>query len=295
MRSPRSRRCSKRVARCREGAGNPDARYYERLRALEAGGWWNAAMRDILESVTDAAGLPDTGMLVDIGCGSGGTLDWFARRHPRWHCAGIDIAMDGLRAVPALPKGGAIQASALDVPVATASADFVIALDVLQHLPLDGGDIRALGEMRRHSEAWRSSVRAHQRAGVPRTADDGGFQFHRYETAELRGKLAAAGFVVHRLSRVNAVLGLAEIPREWRALRATGRAYHGVLLAAAPIRTSLADRWKRRWLRAEGRLALRGWPLPFGRTHLAICRADAGRVTSASSEPARPGQGARPS
>ena len=268
--------------------------YDERLRALEAGGWWNAALRDILESVTDAAGLPDTGSFVDIGCGSGGTLDWFARRHPRWHCAGLDIAMDGLRAVPALPKGGAIQASALDVPVATASADFVIALDVLQHLPLDGGDIRALGEMRRILKpGGLLFVRTNAQA-VPRTADDDGFQFHRYETAELRGKLAAAGFVVHRLSRVNAVLGLAEIPREWRALRATGRAYHGVL-AAAPIRTTLADRWKRRWLRAEGRLALRGWPLPFGRTHLAVCRADAGRVTSASSEPARPGQGARPS
>ena len=129
---------------------------------------------------------------------------------------------------------------------------------------------------------------------VPRTRMTTSFSFTATKPPSCAANSTAAGFVSNGMSRVNAVLGLAEIPREWRALRATGRAYHGVL-ADAPIRTTLADRWKRWWLRAEGRLALRGWPLPFGRTHLAVCRADAGRVTSASSEPARPDQGARPS
>lgn len=254
--------------------------YYARLRELEAGGWWNAAMRDILALALDGARLPEVGSIVDVGCGSGGTLAWFAARHPRWRLAGLDLASDGLRAAPRWTQGGVMRASALAVPVASATADVVISLDVLQHLPLDGGDATALGEMRRVLKPGGLLVLRTNAQSLPRTADDEEHLFHRYETDELAGKVAAAGFRVERLGRVNALLGLAEIPREWRALRRTGRGYHGVL-ASAPSRAGRFDHWKRRWLVAEGRRLLAGSPLPFGRTHVAVCRAIEGATTPA--------------
>ncbi len=246
--------------------------YYERLRGLEETGWWNAAMRETLAAAIDLAGLPASGVVLDVGCGSGETLAWFAARHPGWRCLGVDLAWEGLRAVPRLPAGGAARSTALALPVRSGSVHLVISQDVLQHLPLGGGDARALAEMRRVLVSGGALILRTNAQSLPRTADDEAFQFHKYETAELRDKLRAAGFGIERLGRLNALLGLAEIPRELRAQRASGRAYHGVL-ASVRQRPGRLDRLKRRWLRAEGGLVLAGWSLPLGRTHIALCRA----------------------
>lgn len=257
--------------------------YYERIRALEAGGWWNAAMRDILERAIADAHIPPVGVLLDVGCGSGATLEWFSSRHPDWRCLGVDVAWEGLRAVPPLRSGGAVRASALALPVQSGSVDLIVSQDVLQHLPLNGGDLTALAEMRRVLKPGGALLLRTNAQPVPRTADDPDFQFHRYDTGELRRKLISAGFGVERLGRVNAVLGLAEIPRERKAFRETGRAYHGILAVPSSGRPRL-DAVKRWWLSMEGRMVLRGWSLPLGRTHVARCLATrlAGRQASAS-------------
>jgi hypothetical protein len=103
----------------------------------------------------------------------------------------------------------------------------------------------------------------------PMTRDDAGYNFHKYRPEELSAKLDAAGFGVVRLSRVNALLGLAEIPRELGARRREGAGYHGIL--SAPIAgNSWPGRLKRRWLRFEGGLVAAGWRLPLGRTLLGL-------------------------
>jgi ubiquinone/menaquinone biosynthesis C-methylase UbiE len=245
--------------------------YYERMRALGRTGWWHHAMRDILARIVSQIALPSQGVLLDVGCGSGETLAWFASGRHEWRCIGIDLAWDGLRAVPPLPHGGAVRASALSLPLRSASVDLIVSQDVLQHLPLAGGDSQALIEMRRVLKPGGTLVLRTNAQTIPPTPDDHAFQFHRYATGELRRKLEAAGFTVDIAGRVNALLGLAEIPRERRAARATGRSYHGIL-ARPPEQPSTVDALKRRWLLIEGRLVARGWSLPFGRTHLAVCR-----------------------
>lgn len=227
-------------------------------------------MRDILGRAIASARLPAEGVFLDVGCGSGETLDWFSRRHPRWRSAGVDVAFEALRAVPPLRSGGVARATALHLPVQSGTIDLIVCQDVLQHLPLDGGDLAALAEMRRVLKPGGTLVLRTNAQSLPRTSDDAEYQFRRYDTSDLRRKLVSSGFTIDRLGRVNALLGLMEIPRERTELRRTGRAYHGIL--AVP-RVSRLDPLKRWWLATEGRIALSGGSLPLGRTHVARCRA----------------------
>lgn len=243
--------------------------YYARLRDLERVSWWNAGMRDVAALVMKTVKLPVAGRLLDVGCGSGQTLTWFAKLYPEWTTVGFDIARDGLASARASGFPAVLRASALAMPVRSASIDLVVTLDVLQHLPLEGGDRAALGEMARVLKPGGHLLLRTNAQAFPATADDERFQFHKYRPAELRQKLTEAGFRVLRLSRVNALLGLAELPRELR-MRSCPDTYHGLVSRPrAEPRTVAA--LKRGWLRLEGRAVRAGVRLPFGRTLIALC------------------------
>ena len=240
------------------------------MRDLEEGFWWNAGMRDVATLLLETADLPPAGLLLDIGCGSGQTMEWFGRTHPGWRAVGIDVAAEGLAAARSRGLESVAKASALELPFESASVDLVITLDVLQHLPLGGGDARALAEIVRVLKPDGYLFARTNAQAFPFTADDPTFHFHKYEPRELAGKLVHAGLRVIRLSRVNALLGLAEIPRELRA-RKQEHSYHGIL-AQPRIDIGLGARVKRGWLRFEGRAVRHGITWPLGRTIVALCR-----------------------
>lgn len=248
--------------------------YYGRMRALENASWWNAGMRDLAERMLRGVGLPSHGLLLDVGCGSGQTMSWFRSRWPGWETFGLDVAREGLLAARVGAQERVLAGSALALPLPDACVDAAITLDVLQHLPLGGGDVQALTEMRRVLRPGGVLFVRTNAQALPRTPDDAGFNFHKYTTPELRQKLEATGFRVRRIGRVNALLGLAEIPRELRARRRSDGAYVG-LLAEVPVRGP-AWRAKQAWLRAESALVAAGLSLPLGRTLVALAQVRAG-------------------
>jgi len=248
--------------------------YYERMRVLEEGSWWNAALRDVAGRLLASARLPQRGLLLDVGCGSGQTMAWFRSRWPGWATVGLDVARDGLRAARANGQELVLAGSALEIPLPNSSVDAVVTLDVLQHLPLEGGDERALSEMHRVLRPGGVLFVRTNAQAIPRTPDDPAYSFHKYTAAELRYRLEGAQFTVHRLGRLNALLGLAEIPRELRARRPKAGSYTG-LLSEVP-RRGLAWRAKRAWLGAEGAVVAAGFSLPLGRTLLAVAYAREG-------------------
>lgn len=281
-----------------ESSGGPPRiftpEYYRRMDALEAHGWWNDGMRDVAGLLLDRVDLPRRGTLLDVGCGTGRTLAWFRARRPRWRAVGVDVAREGLAlarrregagdARPELeedPAGGLACADALELPLPDGLADLAISLDVLQHLPLGGGDARALGEMRRVLKPGGHLLVRTNAQAFPRREDDPEHDFHRYEPGGLRRRMEAAGFEVIRLSRINALLGLAEIPRELESVwREEETGYQGIL-AEADGAPSPLDGLKRAWLRLEGRMVASGARLPAGRSIVALARrrddAQAGR------------------
>ena len=74
------------------------------------------------------------------------------------------------------------------------------------------------------------------------------------------------------MSRVNALLGLAEIPRELRARRTDHSAEYRGILAEARAEPPFIRALKRGWLKFEGRAVRYGVELPAGRTIVALCR-----------------------
>ena len=243
------------------------------MRGLEQGGWWNAGMRDVAARFLERARLPARGLLLDVGCGSGQTMRWLLNVLPGWRAVGIDVALDGLRAGPAQGVTALAAASALDIPLPAGRVDLIVTLDVLQHLPLNGGDVKALSEMRRVLRPGGTLFVRTNAQAFPVTPDDPEHSFHKYRVDELEGKLRAAGFRVDRLSRMNALLGLAEIPRELKADREQRSSYHGILATPGGSGGALG-RVKRFWLGLEGRAAAGGIRLPLGRTILALCTAE---------------------
>lgn len=244
--------------------------YYERMRLLEDASWWNAGMRDVAAHVLALANLPASGILLDVGCGSGQTMRWFHRIRPGWRTVGLDVAPEGLAAATALGVRSVMRASALHIPLRTASVDLVITLDVLQHLPLAGGDRQAMNEVARVVKPGGHVFVRTNAQSFPHTRDDEEFQFRKYQTPQLRARFEEAGFDVVRLSRVNSVLGLAEIPRELRA-RHQPHSYHGIL--SEPRREpAWRSTVKRRWLALEGRAIRMGLRWPIGRSIVALSR-----------------------
>ncbi|HWG34374.1 MAG TPA: class I SAM-dependent methyltransferase [Gemmatimonadaceae bacterium] len=251
--------------------GSPQPRtpeYFARMRALEAQSWWNAGMRDVAARLLDLAALDDECTVLDVGCGSGQTLAWVRQTHPGWAALGLDISEDALSDARN-EHIDLVLASATNIPLARASADLVIALDVLHHLPVDGGDVAALGEIMRVLKPGGYLLFRTNAQSFPRKADDVTSSYRKYDPSDLRQKLVAAGFEIVRMGRVNAVLGLAEIPRELRARR---RRDSGIL-APEPTAPGRADSLKRAWLNLEGRAVLAGWRLPLGRSIVGLCRA----------------------
>ena len=251
--------------------------YYAHMAALERASWWNAGMRDLADRLLSGSGLPPRGKLLDVGCGSGQTMAWFRERWPEWTTVGLDVAFVGLQAARAGTEERVVAASALEIPLPDASVDAVITLDVLQHLPLGGGDGRALAEIRRVLRPGGLLLVRTNAQSWPRTRDDPQHNFHKYTRRELRAKIEAFGFRVRRIGRLNAVLGLGEIARECRANTHGSGGYQG-LVASIP-QPGAAWRVKRSWLRLEGRLVAAGLSLPLGRTLVALAEARDGSGT----------------
>jgi SAM-dependent methyltransferase len=109
---------------------------------LERWHWWFRGRRKIIEFVLGRQ-LPAAAQrsVVSVGCGPAEGLDWlvpFAGKHGQ--VVGLDI--DPLHARPRPAGVEFVVGSVESIPLATASFDVVLALDVLEHLKDDDAGLR---------------------------------------------------------------------------------------------------------------------------------------------------------
>ena len=239
--------------------------YYDRLAALERTHWWWRGVRRVTQRVLRDRSR--VARVLDAGCGTGAMLAW-AEGDLGARATGLDYSADALRFCRARTRARLLQGDAAALPVAAASFDLVLSLDVIQHLPRPGGDARALAEIARVlAPGGRLLLRTNSACGYPPVdAPD----YHRYSLAEVRALIRNAGLVVERATYVNLAPALA-LTLVRRIKGTTPRSDPG--LPPLPGRQGLASAIGMTWLTLESEF-IRHVPiaLPFGHSIVALAR-----------------------
>ncbi len=206
------------------GPGIYSAAYYERLAALEDRHWWSVGMRIIGETLLRRAGLlPGTSRALDAGCGTGAGATWIRARLGAAAVVGVDVSSEALRLFRVRAGAPALRADVRALPFRPAVFDLVVCHDVLQHVPADGHDHRALAELRRVLRpGGLLLVRANSSAGIGGAATP---DYRRFTLAELVAEVRRAGFEIACATYANVLPALYATVRSWRGRRRT--ADHG--------------------------------------------------------------------
>jgi len=236
---------------------------YERLAAVEERMWWFGALHDnLVAALAGAVAAPSR--VLDAGCGTGGLLLRLGRTLPDATLIGLDIDR-GAAAVARGKSGRAICiGSVAALPFADAALDAILSADVLCHSGVDeratlAGFRRCLrpgGALILNLPAYRWLYSAHDAA-----VDNA----RRYDRAELREMLAAAGFAGIRSTYWNSFLFPLMVLRRklWQHGGAVPRSDVALLPAAV-------ERLFAAVAALEGWLLRTGHALPFGGSILAI-------------------------
>jgi len=97
------------------------------------------------ETIEIIASLPADSRILDIGCAEGSTLKWLRDQFPdRFELVGIDLSRIRIQKAREKDIPGAIfyEGNAMDLPIEDGRMNFVIASQVIEHVPDDGKMIR---------------------------------------------------------------------------------------------------------------------------------------------------------
>jgi SAM-dependent methyltransferase len=237
---------------------------YERIHRLEGRHFWYRGLHALalaaLARHRPAGGEPLR--ILDAGCGPGGLTGRLAERG---RVVGLDrseLALQFAATHDGLPL---VQGSVSALPLAPASVDAIVCLDVLYHrgVPDDGAALAELAAACRPGGVLLLNLPAHEWLAGPHDA-----QVHtarRYDRARVRALAQAAGLQVVRLAWFNcALLPAAVVTRRLAGRR--DRPHSDVSELPAVINAPLTA-----WMKLEAALALRGL-LPWGLSLFAVLR-----------------------
>ncbi len=232
------------------------------LDEIEDQHWWFVGKQHILRSLLQRHA--PQGRILDLGCGTGGTLRNWMDRHP---CFGTDRSELALRICAEKGFDRLVQSDLDAVPFADGAFDTILALDVIEHLDDDVSFVARAAELLGPSGQLILAVPAFQMLW---SKHDETFQHRRrYRSAQLRDVVLEAGLIPERLTYTNTLTF--PVAMAWRLL-----SQHTPVGRVAPKH----DFWPvPRWLNAaltsayriEAR-ALSRVNLPFGVSVVCVAR-----------------------
>jgi SAM-dependent methyltransferase len=249
---------------------------YAQMYRLEDSHWWFVARRNLVlmalrrllrcrrpSAATGGTAAVPPLRLLDVGCGTGGTLE---RLKPFGNVVGLDLEPLALAFCRERGHRALVRASATRLPFGDGAFDVVVALDVLEHIPDHEAAAREIARVLAPGgfvivtvPAYRSLWSRHDVALMHQ---------RRYRSGEVKRLLGAPGLRVARLTyTVSLFLPIVWAIRTSQRLRRSSRR-ETPRADAAPTHP-LLNRALRAWLDLESRLALRA-RLPFGVTVFAV-------------------------
>jgi SAM-dependent methyltransferase len=233
----------------------------ERLAGFEEWYWWHRARRNIVCRILQRYAPPHARIL-DVGCGTGATSAALRRFGS---VTGVDMGLVALRHAHAhgLPVA---RGSAENLPVGDARLDVVVALDVLEHLDDDRCALAEMLRVLRPGGVLLATVPAYP--FLWSSHDEALGHRRRYRRAELRERIAAAGFDIALCSYVmSSILPVAIAVRlAERLRRRPGPAQSGYLTLPRPLNAVLSQ------VAGLGGSLVRFVSLPFGLSIVAAAR-----------------------
>lgn len=160
--------------------------------------WWFQARRGILQDVIQRLGLPATPRIYDLGCGTGHNLIML---QDLGEATGIDMSAEALAHCRALGCRSTVQGDLTKLPLPDASADLVVASDILEHLDDDLAGAREIARVVRPDGKVLVTVPAFRWLWGPQ--DDVSHHKRRYTRRELVALLERAGLELERATYFN--------------------------------------------------------------------------------------------
>jgi SAM-dependent methyltransferase len=183
-----------------------------KLAALEDRHWWYRERRVLLARELAALGPP--GRAVDIGAAGGGNTR--VLRAYGWRALAVEYGAEGAQ-VAAARGLDVVRADARYLPLASASADLVVAFDVLEHIEEDYLAMAEIHRILAPGGTFLAAVPCDMRLWSVHDVAVG--HVRRYHRDDLRGLVEKAGLTVRRLWSWNTLLRPVVA---WRRRRSTG-------------------------------------------------------------------------
>lgn len=226
---------------------------YRAMFDLEERLWWYEGMRAITASIIDRdIGEIERARILDVGCGTGFTLQWLKKRLRADEAFGVDVSPRAAELWKLRDLNTAVIASGDRLPFGAREFDLVTCFDVVNQFDAEGAR-RAVSEFRRvlkpggwlliREPAYEWMRAAHDRAVSTR---------HRYNRKELLELLRAEGLAPARSTYANWLLFWAAAPHrllsklkrsEASDVKPVPRVINGALLAALKLEARLIERF----------------------------------------------------
>jgi SAM-dependent methyltransferase len=239
-----------------------ERKVYDQMAELDSRHWWFTARHRILEGVIERIVKPPTdARILELGAGTGHNLSMLAR-FGRVEASELD---PGARKLASERLGRPVVEAALpDLSMFPAAAyDLIALLDVLEHVPDDGGSLAAIKERLKPGGALLLTVPINPWMW---SAHDVAHHHHRrYRKREIRKLAEEAGYKIELLSPFNSLL-FPPIAAVRLAGKLTGKDDSDDAMPSAPVNKAL-DLIFGLERELVGRV-----PLPFGVSLVAVLR-----------------------